>query len=239
MSVRRFLPLLVGSVLASTGASAAVLTVNFDSGDFTFQDTLGNALSVGNPLIDGDGVVLELGYYTGATIADNFLGTWVALTGAGSANTGNIAGTSINFNQTSIGDAVSRGGGDPGTFYISVTFDTTVANKSQSLPALNTPLSIRFYNQNASLRNDSSTLYNAVSNDGWLWQAFGEPGPSQPVMTISLSDTSPNLESESVAKGQAANTVFRTVMTVPEPTSGLIGLAGLLGVLGFRRRSNR
>lgn len=225
-------PLRVFQAIALAGclssvASSAVITVNFDSGDFVVETDLGNPLSAGNTSLDGDGFVLQLGYYTGATTGNNFLGNWVSLTGEGSANTGNITGTGLNFNQTTIGDTDDRNpDGAAGTFAVSVTFDTAFANKSQNLPAVGVPLAIRFFN---STTVGPTALFNVVSNDAWLWQTPGE-APSQPVISMSLSDA--NLEWQSVAQGQS-DTEFMTV--IPEPSSAaLLGLGA--AVLGLRRR---
>lgn len=222
--------------LMAASSEAAIVTVSFDSGDFTVFSDLGGtvALSGGSPTIDGDGFVLQLGYFSGATTGNNFSGTFIPLTGAGSANTGSIAGTTINFNQTTIGDLKDAGAGD-GTFaFPSITFDTTDATRNQNLPSSTAiPLAIRFYN-GSSL--GSATLFNTVSNDAWVWKTPAD-APNNPNITMSLNDA--NLEWQSIAQGGAANTAFKTTIAVPEPTSAALAGVALLGLATSRRRRTR
>lgn len=201
--------------------------VNFNSGSFTFQTNLGVDLSPGGPA-DGNGTVIQLGYFSGATAGDNFLGTWIPLTGEGSANTGQIDGLTINFNQTSIGDSFTGTANTPGTFALGVVFDTAVSNKSQNLPgSTSIPLAIRFYNTTTVT---GASLYNTVSSDLWMWQTPG-PGPIPPTLNLSLDDL--GLQWESIDLHGLAATQFRTV--IPEPSAASLILLGIAG-LGLRRR---
>src|SRR6266550_8052684 len=144
--------------------------VNMDSGSHQLMDQGSTFLSAG-PAGDGNGDVIQLGYYTGATnSSSNFTGNWVPLTGQGSGNT--------DYNQTSIGDRNSDTGNTDGTFSLQLFFGN--ANSSANLPAVGTILSIRFYNA-TTLAN--STFYNAVSNDAWVWQTPNSV-PQQPVIVI-------------------------------------------------------
>src|SRR6516162_2581047 len=103
-------------------------TVAFDSGSQTLGNQSAVPLSGGSPTLDGDGDVLQLGYYSAATTANNFLGTWIPLSGAGSANTAVIPQgnnhanpQNITYNQTSTGDLMVNGAGNA-TFAISLDF---------------------------------------------------------------------------------------------------------------------
>jgi hypothetical protein len=173
MTIRR--ALLAASLFAVTCISghAAIITVALDSGSFQIFNQLTTALTAGSG-IDGDGAVLQLGYYDQATAGNNFLGVWVSLTGEGSLNTGGVVLDTDNepFNKTSIGDAALDGAG-AGTFAITVTFDTANSGTNNSFPSMaGIPLAIKFYN-NTTI--GSSTFYNVVSNSNWGWVLPGLP----------------------------------------------------------------
>ncbi|HJT80857.1 MAG TPA: hypothetical protein VJ719_06650, partial [Chthoniobacterales bacterium] len=196
-------------------------------------------LSGGTPL-NGDGTVLELGYFSTATVANNFAGSWVALSGESSLNTAVIPGglpanpTGETYNQTSIGDLTANGASNA-TFAISLNFVLGNPTSGNSMPAnTTTPLALRFYN-NTTIA--SSTYYNVVSDDLWLWKTPTQVGSN---VTVSLDDV--NLEWLSIFEGQNANTAFHTTIplaAVPEPGSIaaaiLAGATVLLGALRRRR----
>lgn len=203
----------------------------FDSGSFQIFDnpTLHSGSNVpltgGNPTVDGDGDVLQLGYYTGATDNNNnFTGTWVPLTGETSLNTA--------YSHTSIGDRNAFGAGD-GTFANSLNFVAADATSGNSLPPAGTILSIRFYN---STTIASSTFYNVVSDDLWKWSA-----PATPTASVVMSLDDPLLEWYSVFLGQAAGSAFHTTIAtaIPEPSTlaSLILGGSALALAGSRRRS--
>lgn len=224
--------LFLGLISVAT-TRAASITVNFASDGFLVMNELSANLSGGLPTIDGDGFVLQLGYYSGATAGNNFLGTWVPLTGEGSANTGGAivnSSPSLTFNQTTIGDRKNEGGTD-GEFYLSVKFDTANANTSSSLPGSTTiPLAIRFYNASTIA---GATHYNVVSRDTWLWVTPNDPEPFP--IDMSLSQT--GLEWESTAQGQSVANEFKTTLViVPEPSSLALALVGVVGLAVARRR---
>lgn len=205
------------------GLAQSVTQINMDSGSFQMMNQASSFLTAG-PAGDGNGAVLQLGYYTGATDpSNNFTGTWVPLTGLGSANT--------DYNTTSIGDKNSDTGNTDGTFVLQLFFGN--AGSSMNLPvSTNQILSIRFYN-GTTLAN--STFYNAVSSDDWKWQTPAA-APNSPVITISLDKQ--NIEWESIVRlGQAGSTAFHTTISaIPEPsTYALFGL-GAFGMMVLRRR---
>jgi hypothetical protein len=205
-------------------------TVNMDSGGQLMKDQGNTALTAG-PAGDGNGAVLQLGYYTGATNnSSNFTGTWVPLTGLGSANTDVVPGSTETYNQTSIGDKNSDTANTNGTFVLQLLFGND-AGSSMNLPAAGTILSIRFYNTTTIT---PSSLYNTVSNDGWVWQNPSAP-PTNPVIAISLDDL--NLEWESIVLGQGQNTAFHTTIAIPEPSVlALLGMAITAAPMFYRRR---
>lgn len=220
--------------MASYGASQ--IQVNFDSGTLAMSGLSSTLLSPGTAA-DGDGSILQLGYYDLATISNNFLGTWIPLTGVGSLNTGGDTGSGLAFNTTSIGDI--GGGAAPdgsGIFGFSLIFDDTVSGTFNSLPGTTTtPLAIRFYD---GLSIGTSSYFNVVSNDAWLWKLPTTPTPLPPTISLSFNDAGLEWQSIAVA-GQSASTAFHTsIPTVPEPGAALLVGCGL-AVLGTRRRSRR
>jgi len=83
--------IIVGALMFTTTIAFGSLTtqVSFDSGSFLVLNLGGvTPLTAGNLSANGDGAVLQLGYYSSATVSNNFLGTWIPLTGEGSLNTG-------------------------------------------------------------------------------------------------------------------------------------------------------
>lgn len=201
-----------------------MVTVTFDSGTQFLRDASGTLLSAGTSA-DGDGAVLQLGYYDGASTGNNFLGNWIPLSGEGSLNTGVIPGFSLTFDNTSIGDLNEAAGGD-GTFAIALTFTVGDSQTGDSLPSSTAiPLSIRFLNGTTIA---DSTHFNVVSSDTWTWKTPGED-PAQPVINISLSD--PNLEWQG-----GESSAFRTTLAVPEPSTGLALIGGVAVLLAHRRR---
>jgi hypothetical protein len=213
-------------------------TVGFDSGSQTIFNQASTPLTAGTAA-DGDGAVLQLGYYDGASIANNFLGNWVPLSGEGSLNTAIIAGSSPageTYNHTSIGDLSSAGAGANGIFALSLVFVVGDPASGNSLPGSTTiPLSIRFYNGTTIA---SSTFFNVVSDDLWLWKA---PQPSNVPNNVAITLDQAGLEWLSIAQGGAAGTAFHTTLptAIPEPSTLaclLLGGAGTLAIGKMRRR---
>jgi hypothetical protein len=210
---------LVALALPAAAFAAAQVQVNFDSGTQTVLNQSGFALTPGSAS-DGNGAVLELGYYDGASVGNNFAGVWHALTGASSLNTGGDTGSGLAFNTTSIGDI--GGGAAPegsGIFAFSLVFDDTVSGTFNDLPSATTfPLAIRFYDSTAIA---GSSFFNVVSNDAWLWKLPATPSPLPPTINMSLDDA--GLEWQSIAgAGQSATTAFHTSLPVPEPSAFLL-----------------
>ena len=94
-------------------------------------------------------------------------------------------------------------------------------------------MAIRFYN---GVTIASSTYYNTVSDDLWIWEAPSAP-PS--VTILSLDDS--GLEWLSVTLGQSTDSAFHTsipLSEVPEPTTVIAGLACAVALIfdAVRRR---
>ncbi len=221
--------LLAAIVLSGTVAHAAsTITISIDSRSAILTDNLGIALT-GGTSTDGDGAVLQLGYFDGASANNNFVGNWVPLTGQGSLNIGGvIPGTNSAepYNKTSIGDTTSAGAGN-GTFALELIFTVGDAGTGNSLPnSTSIPLAIRFYN---GVTISGSTLFNTVSDNAWLWQTPAA-SPSSPLVGLSLSD--PGL----VWQGGASSADKTTIANVPEPGSAALALIGGTAMLIRRRR---
>jgi hypothetical protein len=229
------------AVAANTAIGQALTTVNFDSGGQMVydQNLITPTLLTAGPTGDGNGAVIQLGYYSAATISNNFAGTWIPLTGQTSPNTAIVTGSTEMYNQTSIGDTTMNVGlSGNGVFAIGVNFRPGDPTAGNNLPTSTTiPLAIRFYNGTSIA---SSTFYNVVSDDGWLWRTPSNP-PTNPVIPISLDDQNPDLEWLSIAQGQSANTAFHTTISlaaVPEPATvgvGILCAASLFGSALLRR----
>jgi hypothetical protein len=215
----------IALLIAILPCHGAQTTVDASSGTFTVKNQLGAVLSGGISGTDGDGAVIQIGYYSGATTGNNFLGTWVPLSGAGSLNTGGtVTGSSPaeTFNKTSIGDTTISGGND-GKFGLQLAFVVGDAGTGNSLPGATTiPLSIRFYNASTIA---GSTFFNVVSDDLWTWKTPA----TAPIVTITLDHAG-------LEWLNGAASAFMTTIPVPEPTVTGLLFAGVAGLAIRRKR---
>jgi hypothetical protein len=156
MKAKLILFLLIG---AFASANAASLIVNWSmtpSDGRQLTNRTASPLSAGSAL-SGDGTLLELGYYSMASVSDPFAGSWTILSTSTMGDDGiEVAGR---FSTSSI-----LGGG--------------------ALPGLtsSTPLAIRFYD-GTSVAN--STYFNAVSNTSGSWNYITPNDPS-PVLNLAI-----------------------------------------------------
>lgn len=121
--------------------AASSLQINWSTSRELF-DLENDRLSVGTTA-DGDGTLLQLGYYSNATLSNPFSGNWITLAVSSMGDTG------MNL---------------PGRFSTSTTF----TEGDFTPPAVGTPLAIRFFD-GTSVAN--SSFYNVASaTDGsWNW----------------------------------------------------------------------
>jgi hypothetical protein len=240
-AIKKIVALVFCLVASFQAAQADLTTVNFDSGNNgnpAVFDQSNNAL-FGGTIADGNGDVLQLGYYSNATIANPFAGTFTALSGEGSLNTAIIPSSpsSEHYNQTSIGDIHTFGVAQNGTFAIGLDFVAGSSTSGNSLPAAGTPLSIRFFNGTTIA---ASSFFNAAAdptNAQWLWQSPAAP-PFNSVLNMSLGNLGVEWESI-VVDLQGSNTAFHTTIPTAVPEVSTVACALLcacgLGLHAFRR----
>lgn len=152
----------------------------------------GTALPAGT-VASGDGAVLVLGYFTGASGAANFNGAWVPLTGPRAPN--------LTFGSTTIGDNIGGASGAYGFFGLQTDFDQANAATFQNIPAAGTRLAVAIFNRTTMA---ASTHCNIATNDAWRWKTpalFPDP------VAINLND------SGTIWLGGSA-TAFRTTVPV-------------------------
>jgi hypothetical protein len=193
---------------AQGGALVATKVPMRNGADTVFMDASGAPLSAGSPDTNGDGHVLEFGYYDAATIANPFAGTWVPLTGEGL----------LNFWRTTIGDDATP----DGRFDLEVFFQPETATGNNLPPSTNIPMALRFYDNFAL---SFARNFNTVSNTSgaWNWKNDG-------TLNIFLDNPSASL----VWEGGAASAYRTTIpVGVPEPSAALLAACG---VVAFLRR---
>lgn len=210
--------------------AAAIVTVNFNSGDQMVYNSDMATVLTGGTTSDGDGAVLQLGYFSMATSANPFAGTWTPLTGEGGANSG--------FATTSVGDTTANGALS-GTFGMNLVFDTTDSARNVSLPAAGIPLGIRIYNAPSI---GGSTHYMTISSTATSWQWLTPADAPGPALTLSLNASDLRLEDGTPA-GSAVGTPtggsFSTTVPVPEPSAFALQAMVALAASCMRNRSRR
>lgn len=154
-------------------ANAASLVINWSmnpSDGRRLVNRTASPLSAGTTA-SGDGTLLELGYYSMASISNPFSGDWMVLA------------------SSSIGDDGVEVAG---------RFSTTTILGTSVFPSLttSTPLSIRFYD-GTTVAN--SSYFNAVSNSNGSWN-YVVPTDPAPVLNLAI-DKLPTIVFESVGPG--------------------------------------
>ena len=176
-------------------------------------------LTGGNLSVEGDGAVVQLGYFDSATLENPFGGNFIALTGIGGSNSA--------YSSTSIGDTLAFLG-DPavaGYFAQEFLFEVGSPTSGVNLPAAGAMLAIRFYNAPTIA---ASTHYNSVTSTDLAWKWVAPAFPTSPGAAL--------LDSHALIWQDAANPGATTI-AVPEPAAyaALLGMA-TLGLVAMRRR---
>jgi hypothetical protein len=178
-----------------TAGSATVWSQNSTTVDWhnsattLLRDAGGNPLPQGSASSNSDGMLVQLGYFTSATTANKFSGTWTPLTGAGGRP------------RTAIGDSFNLLGSGNGalqfnTFFLTGTATIEVYDLNDSghyqtqssvgiwptTPPNSQILGIRFYDT----PDGQFGYYNTVSSDTWRWKT---PTASGSVVQIDLSSS--------------------------------------------------
>ena len=125
------------------------------------KDMSGSVLTAGTAAA-GDGAILQLGYYSAATAANPFAGTWIVMAGS-----------------DTIGD--KSGDLSAGKFSLSYQFKDDYS----FIPAAGTPLAIRFYDSTSLA---TANYFNCVSNTNGTWNWAG--GTPEPTINLTFSTTS-------------------------------------------------
>lgn len=201
--------IMITSYLFAVPLQAASVNILLSIDYRTLNDFNGNPLNAGSAN-DGDGAVLQLGYYTMATTLDPFAGDWVAMTGQGTSY------------LTTIGDSGDRGAGSFKTEVILLQGSYTFTE-----PPIGTPLALRFYDSNSI---GASTYFNAVSDTtgGFNWLAPADPDA---LVGLGLSYLTAG-----VFWQDGSGSAFRTTIPIPEPSAfALLGILGLGGLMVRRR----
>jgi len=110
---------------------------------------------------NGDGAIVELGYFTGSVSSAGFSGAWIPLSGPASANAG-IA-------STSIGDTDSFTAGAYGFFTAQIDFDAESVDFSsfQDTPPVGARLAVAIYDATTF---QAATSFTVATNDAWQWK---------------------------------------------------------------------
>ncbi len=206
-------------------AFAAFLSCGFASGAVTIHYSNDNApgfelkyengipLSSGMPDNMRDGTALALGYYSLATTADPFTGEWIVMVGVSNFH---VVGNYITIGDHNVDDAA-------GVFQGSTIIGPNPSGR-YALPAVGTPLAIRFYDRGDYV--PTKHLFNAVSSIEWVWP--GETPDSTMVM---------DLTTDVLLWQGGESSAFRTTLPVPETSASLLAMLGGGAFFTRRRRS--
>lgn len=154
-----FLPL-VARALPTTSVQWQNLVAGGMPAESALVDVDGTTRLNAGTTAAGDGAVLVLGYFTGATNAANFDGTWVPLTGPRSPHP--------SFGATSVGDNLAATSGASGYFSLQTDFDQANPATFQNIPAVGTRLCVAIFNRATMAASTHCTI---ATNDAWRWKA--------------------------------------------------------------------
>ena len=194
--------ILTCALLVGDARGVATTVVTVDTGSRTLQNASSVHLSVGSAAVNGDGAVVQIGYYQGATIANKFGNgddaSFVTLIGAGSA---------LGLGLT-IGDTPENGAGSGQIFAdINVSGRGAGGFTDPLFPAAGTPLVVRFF---SATTLSGSTHFEAVSSNSWVW--------SNPVNLPSISTVNMNFDIGGLVSKSGTNVSSGNIRTItPNP----------------------
>lgn len=152
------------ALILSSKIYAATVQVNWTIEATRYLYNISSNRLLAGSNADGDGALLELGYYSSATSANPFSGSWMVL------SSGSIGDSGINLD---------------GKF----SLNSIISDTNSSLPQAGTPLAIRFYD---GITLNSSSYYNAASSadTSWAWVA---PTTPTPIINLLIDKGSPTV----------------------------------------------
>lgn len=230
--MRTYLLTISTIALSSIGLQAATFVISASS-TTRWQDAGGVDLTRGDSSTDGDGAVVQIGYFMGVSSTKDPLtysaSDWSAftpITGLGSPN-------STAF-DTTIGDNVGNPGTNSpaGTYSLGITYNDMVhSGLADPIPPA-VRLGIRVFDTTA----DSSGNFNTVTraNDAWvLSKPHDDLAPGDDPQLV-INGATPS--GELAWQDGGANAFKTTINPVPEPSSSaLLGL-GFAALLLRRRK---
>ena len=168
-------------------------------------------------------MLVQLGYFSTGSVANNFSGTFTRLT------TGTRFGDSADLSGEGVGRIGFQAFFTSGSSTVNI-FDsaldagayTTIAAGaiSGTVPPPDQVLAIRFFDTT----NGATGFFNTVSADTWLWKAPTAVGST---VTINLGS--------SVLEWQDSAHPFQTLIIVPEPSPSLLLIAAFGSLMSALR----
>jgi hypothetical protein len=198
--------LTITSLLAAMTAHAVIVSAKIDvlnDEDTLIRDSSGVPLWAGDPQFSNDGTAMQVGYYDQGTVANPFLGKWIALTGEESSN---------GYFFT-IGDTPGAGLAD-GRIETSFFLQEQTIHGFDFPPSTSIPLAIRFYNNFSVF---ASQNFNTVSNTSGEWNWKNE---NQALIGLIIWDAA----NPALAWEGGPGSAYRTTIPigVPEPSALLL-----------------
>lgn len=208
----------------STILHAGTTTVTWSNNAATLLcDSSGMPLSQNVATVNQDGVLVQLGYFSGSSAGGNFAGTWIPLTlGTTIGDSADLLGSGngrVSF-TTFYEDLKNLASiyviGDPGHY--DTTSSVTITS---SQPPNGKVLAIRFFDTHDGLSGN----YNSVSADTWLWKTPSDFGES---ISIDLA--------VSALEWEDSVNPFRTAIAVPESSVCFLAGCGMALIFVYQRR---
>jgi hypothetical protein len=240
--MKRSILLVLASVLLAASPGHATNSVGLvweyaGPNPMTIFGSNGTTPLAGNAAVNGGtGFVLQLGYYTNATVSNPFAGTWVPVFGPGNADSNSLFSTA----GMGEGPGVSTTGTDDSFIFNGTVIDSTPSTEN-GIPAAGTIMSIRYYNATSVA---AATYFGAISDvdtaasAAWLWISPSNPAPFQG-MSFNFSNTGVEYEAPGgTVSGVVTMPETNIPVSVPEPAA-FWSVAGALAIGATVRRRRK
>jgi uncharacterized repeat protein (TIGR02543 family) len=163
------------------------LQILWTSGNAVLKDVNGDTLSHGLADVNGDGAIVELGYFTQASPNNLFNGQWVSLT-----------------HGTTIGDSPTLTEIAAGTFQFSTLFEVgadtvrifpdwpgefvavSTTTIEQNSPVFGKLIAMRFFDTPTAIEG---ARYNTMGHPSWKWTNPGNPVPFPVIVEVDVDDS--------------------------------------------------